>query len=179
MNLDLGQLLRFIPLIVGLILAYHLIFKVKLPSEGIWAIVTYFIGILLVFLAVSFIITQVFATWANDLLEAGTSNEWQQVMSTSSEILDSAFNTTGGSGSPNPPAPTATPPTLIVVTPTSPSSGGGGGGGSGNTIYYTVVQGDTLSSIASRFGTTVEAIKTANGLVSDLIYVGQVLIIPQ
>jgi len=177
MNLDLGQLLTFVPLIVGLILAYHLIFRVKLPSEGIWAIVTYFIGILLVFLAVSFIITQVFASWANDLLEAGTSTEWQQVMNTSSTILESAFDT-GGSGT-NPPAPTATPPTLIVVTPTAPSSGGGGGGGSGTTIYYTVVQGDTLSSIASRFGTTVDAIKAANGLVSDLIYVGQVLIIPQ
>lgn len=176
MNLDLGQLLQFIPLIVGLILAYHLIFKVKLPSEGIWAIVTYFIGILLVFLAVSFIITQVFATWANDLLEAGSSTEWQQVMSTSSDILDSAFNTGSGSGNPNPPAATATPPTLIVVTPTPPSSGGGGGG---TTIYYTVVQGDTLSSIAGRFGTTVDAIKAANGLVSDLIYVGQVLIIPR
>jgi len=176
MNLDLGQLLRFIPLIVGLILAYHLIFKVKLPSEGIWAIITYFIGILLVFLAVSFIITQVFATWANDLLEAGTSTEWQQVMNTSTNILDSAFSTDTSPGT-GPTVPTATPPTLIVVTPTP--VGGGGGGGTGNTIYYTVVQGDTLSSIATRFGTTVAAIKAANGLVSDLIYVGQVLIIPQ
>lgn len=96
-------------------------------------------------------------------------------MSTSSEILDSAFNTGSSGTGTGTTAPTATPPTLIVVTPTSPS----GGGGSGNTIYYTVVQGDTLSSIASRFGTTVAAIKTANGLVSDLIYVGQVLIIPQ
>lgn len=179
MDLNLGQLLRFIPLIVGLILAYHLIFKVQLPNKGIWSIITYVIGILLVFLAVSFIITQVFATWASDLLDAGTSSEWQQVMDTSTNILDSAFNTGSGTGGTSVPT-TATPPTLIIVTPT-PIGGGGGnsGGGTGNTIFYTVVQGDNLSSIASRFNTTVAAIKSANGLVSDLIYVGQVLVIPQ
>ena len=174
MDLNLGQLLRFIPLVVGLILAYHLIFKVQLPKSGIWSIITYFVGILLVFVAVSFIITQVFATWANDLLEAGTSSEWQQVMNTSSSILDSAFNTNTSPG--NPSAATPTPPTLIIVTPTPPDSGRDGGG---NAIQYTVVQGANLTSIAARFGTTVSAIKAANGLTSDLIYVGQVLIVPQ
>jgi LysM repeat protein len=43
---------------------------------------------------------------------------------------------------------------------------------------YTVRWGDTLFSIAQRFGTTVDAIKNANGLTSDLIYVGQELNIP-
>jgi len=43
---------------------------------------------------------------------------------------------------------------------------------------YVVQPGDTLFSIAVRFGTTVEAIKAANGLTSDLIYVGQTLRIP-
>ncbi len=172
MNLDLGQLLYFVPMIVGLILAYHLIFKVQLPKSGIWAIVTYFVGILLVFLAVSFIITQVFASFTNDLLEAGQSAEWQQVINTSSTIIDSAFDTnTSGGGVV---APTSTSPVLIIITPTSPSGGGGG-----TTISYTVVQGDTLSGIAGRFNTTVAAIKSANGLTSDLIYVGQVLLIPR
>lgn len=40
---------------------------------------------------------------------------------------------------------------------------------------YTVQPGDTLFSIAQRFGTTVEAIAVANGLSSDLIFVGQEL----
>lgn len=40
---------------------------------------------------------------------------------------------------------------------------------------YKVVAGDTLSRIASRNGTTVSQLKGANGLTSDLIYVGQVL----
>lgn len=43
---------------------------------------------------------------------------------------------------------------------------------------YTVQRGDTLFSIAQRFGTTVDAIKSANGLTSDSIFVGQELVIP-
>ncbi|MGC8880468.1 MAG: LysM peptidoglycan-binding domain-containing protein [Anaerolineae bacterium] len=43
---------------------------------------------------------------------------------------------------------------------------------------YTVRWGDTLFSIAAQFGVTVEAIKSANGLSSDIIQVGQQLVIP-
>jgi LysM repeat protein len=43
---------------------------------------------------------------------------------------------------------------------------------------YTVVAGDTLSAIAQAFGVTIDAIKDANGLKSDIIRVGQVLKIP-
>lgn len=43
---------------------------------------------------------------------------------------------------------------------------------------YTVRKGDTLSAIAKRYGTTVAALKRANGLKSDLILVGQRLILP-
>ena len=60
------------------------------------------------------------------------------------------------------PIPSATP----LVTP-APSQ-----------RTYVVQQGDTLNEIAQRFGTTAEAIKAANGLTSDTINVGQVLIIP-
>lgn len=173
MNLNLGNLLLFIPLIAGLILAYHLIFKVQLPGQGIWKIVTYFIGIVIVLVGVYFIIAQIFASFTNELLDAGASPEWQEVMNKSSAIIDSAFGTDpvdGGSGG-GAPAPTPTTPAIIVLTPTPP-------GNSGQGVYYTVVQGDTLSSIAARFGTTVPAIMQANGLTSDLIYVGQVLYIP-
>jgi LysM repeat protein len=45
-------------------------------------------------------------------------------------------------------------------------------------VTYTVRWGDTLFSIAQKFGTTVDAIKAANGLTSDFIIVGQELIIP-
>lgn len=43
---------------------------------------------------------------------------------------------------------------------------------------YTVRSGDNLYSIASRFNTTVNAIKELNGLTSNLLSVGQVLTIP-
>lgn len=45
-------------------------------------------------------------------------------------------------------------------------------------IEYIVIKGDTLSGIAKRFGVTVEDLYEANGLKSDLILVGQKLIIP-
>jgi LysM repeat protein len=45
---------------------------------------------------------------------------------------------------------------------------------------YTVRQGDFLSSIAQRFGTTPEAIMAANSIYNpNLIYVGQILTIPK
>ncbi|MEW8987378.1 MAG: LysM peptidoglycan-binding domain-containing protein, partial [Bacillus sp. (in: firmicutes)] len=46
------------------------------------------------------------------------------------------------------------------------------------TISYTVKAGDTLSAIAKLHNTTVTAIKSSNGLTSDIIRVGQVLSIP-
>lgn len=44
------------------------------------------------------------------------------------------------------------------------------------TIYYTVKRGDTLSAIASRYGTTVQEIAQINGIQNvNLIYPGQIL----
>ncbi len=43
---------------------------------------------------------------------------------------------------------------------------------------YTVKSGDTLSKIAKQFDTSVRAIKAANGKTSDLIRVGEKLIVP-
>jgi LysM repeat protein len=81
----------------------------------------------------------------------------------------------------NPPVvgPTAT------ATPT-PAIGGRSGGEATPTTRptwqplasYTVRSGDTLTSIALRFGVTVSALKIRNGLRSDTIYVGQRLLIP-
>ena len=44
---------------------------------------------------------------------------------------------------------------------------------------YTVKKGDTLGAIARRNGTSVTALKRANGLKSDLIHINQKLTIPR
>lgn len=176
MDLNLGDLLIFIPLVLGLILAYHLVFKVQLPGQGLWKIISYFIGIVIILVGVYFLMAQVFTSFANELIDVGVSQEWQEVLDKSAAIVDSAFGIDSGSSGGGAPPPAPTTPSVIVITATPPP--GNSGGGSGQVYYYTVVQGDTLTSIAQRFGTSVSAIKAANGLTSDLIYVGQVLVIP-
>jgi LysM repeat protein len=67
--------------------------------------------------------------------------------------------------------PTATPeaPRPSESAPTSPAAA---------PATYVVLEGDTLSLIATRFGTSVTAIQEANGLNSDVINIGQTLVIP-
>lgn len=83
------------------------------------------------------------------------------------------------------------PPNLSQNTQPRPSTGSGGGSSkprpstssrpsTPSTTSYTVVKGDTLSGIASRYGTSVSAIRNANGLSSsNLIRVGQKLKVPK
>ncbi|MEZ4983808.1 MAG: LysM peptidoglycan-binding domain-containing protein [Saprospiraceae bacterium] len=69
----------------------------------------------------------------------------------------------------NPPATTqpAPPPAVIPGTVTPPS---------GNTpVYHTVIAGETLFGIARRYNTTVDQLKTLNGLDSNTIPVGMQL----
>lgn len=78
-------------------------------------------------------------------------------------------------GTPIASQPTSTPePGDTAVPPaTSPPSS------SGQAISHTVRPGDTVYSIARRYGTSVQAISQANGLVNpSQIYVGQSLKIP-
>ena len=59
----------------------------------------------------------------------------------------------------------------VASRPSKPSHGAG--------REHVVESGHTLSAIASAYGTTVKAIKQANNLKSDSIYVGQKLFIPE
>jgi putative chitinase len=70
-------------------------------------------------------------------------------------------------------------PTAVSAAPAQPSAetvvaqAGYGGG-----FWYTVQPGDNLTRLANRYGTTVSAIKNANGLSGSVIRIGQVLWIP-
>lgn len=84
---------------------------------------------------------------------------------------------------PLPPPATSTPTITPIpsntpeIYPTdAPVSGGGTGGAA---LVHTVQRGETLSSIARRYGTTVQAIAQANRITNvNLIYAGQQLAIP-
>ncbi|MCA9936082.1 MAG: LysM peptidoglycan-binding domain-containing protein [Anaerolineales bacterium] len=180
--MNLTELLKFLPLIIGVFLAYHLIVRQSLPSKKLGEMLTYFIGIIIVFIVISWLITSFLAGWATDLLQAGTtSTEWQEFMSESENVVDDAFNA-GGGGTPGQPTAQPTAVQVFVVTAT-PIPGEStltvppGGARTGPT-QYTVIAGDTLIKIAQTYGVTPEDIRVANGLVGDLIQVGQVLIIP-
>ena len=73
----------------------------------------------------------------------------------------------------------AIPAPVAIPAESGTSSGSTGGGVSVPSRTYTVKAGDTLSSIAVKFGTTVAKIASANNIANiNLISVGQVLVIP-
>jgi len=75
--------------------------------------------------------------------------------------------------------PTAAPSASATVEPTArPTRSTSEPTATPAQTTYVVQEGDTLNGIAVQFGTTVEAIRQANGLPSDVINIGQVLIIP-
>ena len=59
-----------------------------------------------------------------------------------------------------------------VIAPASPAQGSGSAGA------VTVQSGDTLTRIAARHGVSVSALRSANGLASDNIRIGQKLVLP-
>ena len=79
-----------------------------------------------------------------------------------------------GAGASTAPTASPAPPASLSpsLTPTAPASV------AATPISYVVQSGDTLGAIATRFGTTVNAIMVANGLTTDVITPGQVLAIP-
>lgn len=66
--------------------------------------------------------------------------------------------------------------TLVIPGSSGPVSRPAAGTAGGKT--YTVTKGDTLSSIARKNGTTVSALKQANGMSSDTVVLGSKLRIP-
>lgn len=107
---------------------------------------------------------------SDSAFKANASN-YQSYSSTVTEnFRDQASNLPGGPG---------------YRQPANPGGGSGGGGASagGSTsasgATYTVVSGDTLSKIASRFGTTYQTLASINGIPDpNKIKVGQIIKLP-
>ncbi len=72
---------------------------------------------------------------------------------------------------PTPTVPTPTVPTPTTAAPATPAVQ------PGVTTIYAVRPGDTLASIAARYGTTPQALTEANNLTSTDLYVGQYLLV--
>lgn len=70
-------------------------------------------------------------------------------------------------------------PARAAESPEEAAQPAGSGVGEGAWLVYTVAPGDTLYSLARRFGTTVPLIAAANGLESAALQVGQTLRIPR
>jgi len=178
--MNLPGLLTFLPLVIGAFLAYHLIFKQQLPAKSLGAVLSYFLGIIIIFAAIFWLITTFLADWATNMLLEGTTTEWQLFIQASENVVEESLGTDNNSSAVVLPP---TPSTIIIVATPTPLPGG--------TVLvvpendpivgptkYTVVAGDTLYGIARRFHTTVNEIMIANGLTSYTIYPGQVLTIP-
>lgn len=96
----------------------------------------------------------------------------------------SAISTTSIAPSPSvaptaSPDPSASPSAPATAKPTAkPTQAPSATPAASYRTKYTVKSGDTLYGIAVKFGVSVKALKTANGLSSNNIHVGQVLKIP-
>ena len=182
--MNLAELLRFVPLLIGLALAWHLIFKKDLlASKSILGVLAYLVGIIIVLFAISWLIRSLLPGWSLGLLNTGTNSaEWQRVIDTSSNIFDNAFTEGGSAGVVVQPTVVQVQVETVVITATpGPGVGFGTSEGDGRTgpIQYTVQAGDTLTKIATHYGITVNDIMRANNIMNpNYIQPGQVLNIP-
>jgi len=78
------------------------------------------------------------------------------------------------------PSPTAIPTVRASVSVATPTPRAPTPTPRSTPLTYVAQKGDSLSTIAARFGVTVQALMAANGLANpNLVNVGQVLVIPQ
>jgi LysM repeat protein len=186
--MNLSELLKFLPLIVGLSLAFYIIKQYTVDKFSLWQLLLYFLGIVITFVFVGWFVDYYLIDWINDrLATANNSAEFNELEAQTKQIVNDAFTSSSGSSTtssspPQAPSGSNNNNTTIIIVPTQtpPASGGGGPGTASVTgvSQYTVVAGDTLFGIAKRYNVTVNDIMVANGLVTHTIQPGQVLIIP-
>lgn len=110
--------------------------------------------------------TEIVATTQTAQITVGTPSQPTATPTPTQTATPTATSTT--------PTPTGTPPTATPTPTPTPTLQ------PGQTVVYVVRTGDTLYSIARRFGTTVQAVAQINNISNpSRIYVGQQLLIPR
>lgn len=128
----------------------------------------------------SWLLYSVEAVAQNSTVTVFTYSRPSWAFESSGVYLDDASLIVTGTGAVNVSGPSPSTYTLnqntsgTVASPVGTTTPGSVSGGNA----YVVQRGDSLFRIARKFGATVEALKTANGLKTDVIRIGQVLIIP-
>jgi LysM repeat protein len=114
------------------------------------------------------------------LIGIGAAVAWSALGGLESLLGPGATSSPSPMASPGSPEPSRTPRPSVAASPAPmPTSTPGPAPTSAPTpVTYIVQEGDTLNAIAAQYGTTAQAIMDANGLSSDVIHPGQVLIIP-
>ncbi len=180
--MNVQNLLYFVPLAIGISWLFYLIFRANLATQPLGRIISYFLGVVIIALTVGWLIDNVLPLWFNDRIQnTRTSIEWQQFVGTSSELIDNSFS--GQPGTQPIVAQPTQPPIIQVPQNTAPPPllADPQPGSQGNLLVPTrhlVVAGDTLLGISQKYGVTLDSLRQANNLYTDLIYVGQELIVP-
>ncbi len=185
--MDLLKLLPFILLGIGFFWALWLVFKRDLLGQNLWKLISYFIGVWLTFIIIGWLVDTFIPQWtAQRLVNTRNSQDVQTIEQVGHEIWSEAMSSQPVLERPtlvtNPTQPAPTAEVTVEPAPTGspivPTESTTLSGQSVQGQVYVVQQGDTLYSIARTHGVSVDAIKQANGLTSDEIYIGQQLIIP-
>lgn len=169
--MNFGVLIPLILVLLGFTWGFWLIFRKGDMVSQPMKMLGYFVGALLALVVAGFLTVIIFPAWANQLLGMATSStSVQSLQDKTQQLLDASLGQ---------PASTARP-----TVPTSPVTTPVGGTGAlavtpGPGQRYTVQTGDTVYSIARRFGVSPQSIQQANNLADpNVIKPGQVLIIP-
>ncbi len=186
--MDLLKLLPFFLLGLGLLWALWLIFKRDLLSQNLGKLISYFIGVIITFAVIGWLVDSFLPGWvASRLKNTAGSDDVQTIQVIGRQIWNEA--TSSGKSVPTlVPQPTALPTAAPTEAPTevptavptaAPTSEGGEINPSNIQTTHTVQAEDTLYSLSKRYGVSIEMIQKANGLTGTDIKIGQKLIIPK
>lgn len=177
--MDLANLLVLVPPALAVGWLVHLLFRKELATQSLGKIISYFIGVAIIFWAIALLVDRVFVPWFNSrLITARNSAQLEESINIIEDVFDDSFTSGGGVLV----VPTSAPTPIIVSTPVPTTPGGAAaptGSNSGEWPKQHVVQpGEALITIGAQYGVSWEAIQEANGLKDWTIYPGQTLLIP-